>query len=95
MIGNVTIVIVTDALVLMIPTWIIYDLQMPLKKKLITISFLSMGLLVIAIEITRLMWLQNAFRGKSNKHSVQSAFSAIESSGRSSCKLRWGALLRR
>jgi hypothetical protein len=83
-IGNVTIVIVTDALVMMIPSWIIYDLQMPLKRKLIGISFLSLGGVVMAIEIARLVWLQNAFKGKSNKHSVDSAFSAIESSGRSS-----------
>lgn len=78
-IANVSVAIVTDALVLLIPTWIIYDLQMSLRKKLITISFLSMGLIVIVIGILRLVWLVNIFKGVINNHSVEQAYSAIES----------------
>ncbi|KAF1993924.1 hypothetical protein P154DRAFT_448920 [Amniculicola lignicola CBS 123094] len=78
-IGNVSVVIVTDFLVLLIPTWIIYDLQMALRKKIITICFLSLGIVVILIGIFRLIWLTKAFSGKSNNHSVESAYSAIES----------------
>ncbi|KAF2728888.1 hypothetical protein EJ04DRAFT_538163 [Polyplosphaeria fusca] len=79
-VGNVSVVIVTDFLVLLIPTWIIYDLHMPLRRKLMTISFLSLGVIVIVIGILRLIWLTNAFRGKINNYSVESAYSSIESS---------------
>jgi hypothetical protein len=53
---------------------------MPLKRKLVTIAFLSLGFIVIGIGISRLIWLLNAFKGKVNNYSVQSAYSAIESS---------------
>ncbi|KAF2855743.1 hypothetical protein T440DRAFT_535885 [Plenodomus tracheiphilus IPT5] len=78
--GNVSVVIITDFLVLLIPTWIIWDLQMPLKRKLVTIAFLSLGFIVIAIGIARLIWLLNAFKGNVNSHSIESAYTAIESS---------------
>jgi hypothetical protein len=78
--GNVTIVLVTDALVLLMPSWIIWDLQMPLKRKVMTISFLSFGFVLIAVGIARMIWLYNAFLGKSKSYSVESAYSAIESS---------------
>ncbi|KAF1846542.1 uncharacterized protein K460DRAFT_367295 [Cucurbitaria berberidis CBS 394.84] len=79
-IGNISVVIITDFLVLLIPTWIIWDLQMPIKRKIITIAFLSLGFIVIAIGIARLLWLLGAFKGKSSSYSVESAYSAIESS---------------
>ncbi|KAL5461451.1 hypothetical protein PMIN06_002216 [Paraphaeosphaeria minitans] len=78
--GNVTIVLVTDALVLLMPSWIIWDLQMPLRRKIMTISFLSFGIVLIAVGIARMTWLYNAFLGKSKSYSVESAYSAIESS---------------
>jgi len=53
---------------------------MPLKRKLVTIAFLSLGFIVIAIGIARLLWLLDAFKGKTNSYSVTSAYSAIESS---------------
>jgi hypothetical protein len=53
---------------------------MPLKRKIVTISFLSLGFIVIAIGIARLLWLLDAFQGKTNSYSVTSAYSAIESS---------------
>lgn len=77
-VGTVTVVLATDAMVLIMPTWIIYDLQMPLKKKLITIAFLSLGLLVIAIGILRLIWLTNKFSGKTSSYSVEQSYSALE-----------------
>jgi len=58
----------------------IWDLQMPLKRKLVTIAFLSLGFIVIGIGIARLLWLLHAFRGKTNSYSVTSAYSAAESS---------------
>lgn len=78
--GNVTIVLITDVLVLLMPSWIIWDLQMPLKRKIVTISFLSFGFILIAVGIARMVWLYNAFIGKSRSYSVESAYSAIESS---------------
>ncbi|KAL5117904.1 hypothetical protein ACEQ8H_004223 [Pleosporales sp. CAS-2024a] len=78
--GNVSVVIITDFLVMLIPTWIIWNLQMPLKRKLVTIAFLSLGFIVIGIGIARLLWLLDAFKGKTNSYSVTSAYSAIESS---------------
>jgi hypothetical protein len=53
---------------------------MPLKRKIITISFLSLGGVVIVIGIARFLWLLDAFKGKSKSYSVESAYSAIESS---------------
>lgn len=53
---------------------------MPLKRKIVTITFLSLGFIVIAIGIARLIWLLNAFKGNVNSYSVESAYSAIESS---------------
>lgn len=78
--GNVTIVLITDALVLIMPSWIIYDLQMPIRRKVMTISFLSFGVVLIAVGIARMIWLYNAFLGKSKAYSVETAYSAIESS---------------
>lgn len=45
--STVTVVFVTDAMVLIMPTWIIYDLQMAIKRKFITIAFLSLGFIVM------------------------------------------------
>jgi hypothetical protein len=53
---------------------------MPLKRKIVIVSFLSFGVVVIAIGIARLLWLVDAFTGKSGSYSVASAYSAIESS---------------
>ena len=53
---------------------------MPLKRKIVTIAFLSLGFIVIAIGIARLIWLLGAFKGTANNYSVESAYSAIESS---------------
>lgn len=78
-IANVTIAMVTDIIVLAIPTWMIYDLQMPLKKKLITIAFLSMGIIVMVISVFRLIWLVNILKGIMNNHSVETCYSAVES----------------
>jgi hypothetical protein len=77
-VGTVTVVLVTDFMVLIMPTWIIYDLQMALKRKLITITFLSLGFIVIAIGILRLIWLTNKFKGKTNSYSVEQSYSALE-----------------
>ncbi|KAI4961716.1 hypothetical protein J4E86_000745 [Alternaria arbusti] len=78
--ANISIVLITDVLVLLIPTWIIWDLQMPLKRKIVTVSFLSLGLIVIAIGAVRFVWLIDAFKSKTKSYSVKASYSAIESS---------------
>jgi hypothetical protein len=76
--GIIGMVLATDILVLLIPTWMIYDLQMPLRRKLLSIAFLSMGVVVIIVGVLRMVWLLNVFRGKLNSHSVEQAYGAIE-----------------
>jgi hypothetical protein len=78
--GVVSVVLITDVMVLVMPSWIIWDLQMPLRRKLVTISFLSLGFILIGVGIARLIWLHNAFLGKARSYSVETAYSAIESS---------------
>lgn len=53
---------------------------MPLSRKIVTICFLSLGFIVIAIGIARLLWLIKAIDGNTKSYSVESAYSAIESS---------------
>lgn len=78
--GVVSVVLITDLMVLIMPSWIIWDLQMPLRRKLVTISFLSLGFILIGVGIARLIWLHNAFLGIVKSYSVETAYSAIESS---------------
>ncbi|KAF1969013.1 hypothetical protein BU23DRAFT_654024 [Bimuria novae-zelandiae CBS 107.79] len=79
-VGVVSIMLFTDVLVLLMPSWIIWDFQMPLKRKVVTISFLSFGFILIGVGVARLVWLRNAFLGKAKSYSVETAYSAIESS---------------
>jgi hypothetical protein len=79
-IGSICIVLCTDIMVLSIPTWMIYDLHMPLSRKLITISFLSLGLAVTAIGGVRLNWMINLFVYKRNpSYSISQTYSTMES----------------
>ena len=77
-IGTITIVLVTDVLVLIMPTWIIYDLQMPRSRKILAVSFLSLGAIVIAVGVVRLLWLIRAVSKKQSPYSVYPSLSAIE-----------------
>ena len=51
---------------------------MAIRKKLITIAFLSLGFIVIAVGILRLVWLTNKFKGKTHSYSVEQSYSALE-----------------
>jgi hypothetical protein len=53
---------------------------MPLKRKIVTVSFLSLGFIVIAIGVVRFIWLINSFQGRTKSYSVEASYSAIESS---------------
>jgi hypothetical protein len=43
--GTACVAILTDVLVLMLPTWIVYNLQIPKKQKFMVIGILSFGLM--------------------------------------------------
>jgi hypothetical protein len=55
-ISTIIVTIITDALVTVIPAWIIYDLQMPRKEKITVICFMSLGLVVTAVASYRLRY---------------------------------------
>jgi hypothetical protein len=76
--GIIGVILATDILVLIIPTWMIYDLQMPLRRKMLSIAFLSLGVIVFVAGLLRLHWLLNRFKGIYNNHSVEQAYTPIE-----------------
>ncbi|KAF4626248.1 hypothetical protein G7Y89_g11912 [Cudoniella acicularis] len=51
--------IVTDGLTLTIPTWIVYDLQINRRQKIMLVGVLSFGLITVISGIVRLVLLQN------------------------------------
>ncbi|KAJ5490417.1 hypothetical protein N7453_011242 [Penicillium expansum] len=72
--------ILTDALSLILPTWIVYRLQMQWNQKLMLIGILSLGLLTVVTGIVRLILLDNFDRHmpKNYTHSVLFCVSTIE-----------------
>lgn len=78
-VASVCIVIATDIMVLIVPSWMIYDLHMPRLRKAITISFLSFGLAVTAIGIVRLEYIVRLFLGgQYSRHSMEITYSTLE-----------------
>ncbi|KAF2015807.1 hypothetical protein BU24DRAFT_408991 [Aaosphaeria arxii CBS 175.79] len=80
--GTIGIVLITDVMVVIMPTWILYNLQMPIGKKLMMISFLSFGLAVTAIGAYRLYvfhYLYNGFtKNPDSAYSVRQGLSNLE-----------------
>jgi hypothetical protein len=54
-------VLATDVLVLLMPSWILHDLKMPLGRKLMVIAFLSFGVLVTVVGAVRTSVLVKVF----------------------------------
>lgn len=52
--GTISVTIITDALVSIVPVFILFGLQMPRRTKVLVISFLSLGLVVTALASYRL-----------------------------------------
>jgi len=52
--GTISVTIITDALVSVVPVFILFGLQMPRRTKALVISFLSLGLVVTVIASYRL-----------------------------------------
>ncbi|KAF1968201.1 hypothetical protein BU23DRAFT_541544 [Bimuria novae-zelandiae CBS 107.79] len=56
-----SIVLTTDVLILLMPSWILRDLKMPLGRKLMVIAFLSFGVLVTVVGAVRTSFLVKVF----------------------------------
>lgn len=73
--------ILTDVLVLIIPTWLLWDLQMKPRKKIATVFLLSLGCLVTSISVFRLWFLVTIYYGSPDPdptYSVAGTASGIE-----------------
>ncbi|KAF2185888.1 hypothetical protein K469DRAFT_463794, partial [Zopfia rhizophila CBS 207.26] len=81
--STIIVTIITDVLVLIMPTWILYDLHMPRKNKITIAAFLSLGLAVTAIAAYRLAFFVQVFSLKSpmaeSPYSIRTALSNLES----------------
>ncbi|KAG4424558.1 hypothetical protein IFR04_002268 [Cadophora malorum] len=66
--------VLTDVIVVIIPTVIVWDLQMPLRKKIIAIGMLSVGFLVTGTSIARLVLYHWRFDPKNKDASYQIAY---------------------
>lgn len=80
-IGSAGLTILTDILVIIIPTWLLWDLRMKPRKKIATIFLLSLGFLVTAISVYRLYYLITYYYGPPNPdptYSVAGVASSIE-----------------
>lgn len=56
-----SIVLATDVLILLMPTWILHDLKMPFARKLMVIAFLSFGVAVTVVGAVRTSVLVKVF----------------------------------
>jgi hypothetical protein len=77
-IWTICMVLATDIMVLAMPTWIIYDLNSPRNRKILAISFLSLGLILIAVGGLRMWWLVRVTRRVQSMYAVYPSLSAIE-----------------
>lgn len=56
-----TFILATDLFILIMPTWILHDLKMPIGRKMMVIAFLSFGVLVTIVGAVRTSVLIKAF----------------------------------
>ncbi|KAF2259213.1 hypothetical protein CC78DRAFT_433319, partial [Lojkania enalia] len=79
--GTMGIVLVTDVMVLIMPIWIIYNLLMPLKRKLMAAAFLSFGFAVTGIGAYRFYMYSERFEQTNNldmNYDVRQGLSNVE-----------------
>lgn len=83
--GTISVTIITDAMVSIIPVFILFGLQMPRKTKILIVSFLSLGLVVTAIASYRLSVFVRVFNmanplQNESPYNVRTPLSNIEAS---------------
>ena len=83
--GTISVTIITDALVSVVPIFILFSLQMPRKTKALVVSFLSLGLVVTAIASYRLSVFVKVFSmdnplQNESPYNVRTPLSNIEAS---------------
>ncbi|KAF2875205.1 hypothetical protein BDV95DRAFT_450962, partial [Massariosphaeria phaeospora] len=80
--SGVSLALLTDVLVLFMPTWILYGLQIERRKKFQVIAFLSLGVAVTAIGAYRLasfVIVLNVSNGETEStHTIRPTLSNIE-----------------
>ncbi|KAJ5106517.1 hypothetical protein N7456_003192 [Penicillium angulare] len=78
--GTASVSIFTDFLALMLPTWIVYELQMRWNQKIMLIGILSFGLLTVTAGVVRVILLDNYDRHipENYTHTVLFCVSTIE-----------------
>ncbi|PVH95474.1 hypothetical protein DM02DRAFT_632819 [Periconia macrospinosa] len=64
--GTISIVLATDVAVLIMPTWILYNLQMPFRRKAMYIAFMSFGIAFTGIGAFRLYVFVQLFTAKAH-----------------------------
>ncbi|KAH7132378.1 hypothetical protein B0J11DRAFT_612490 [Dendryphion nanum] len=80
--STIGLTVLTDLMIVAMPTWILYKLQIPLKRKIMVICFLSFGLAVTAIGVYRLWvfwYFHNGFmKNKDALYSIRQGLSSLE-----------------
>jgi hypothetical protein len=78
-----SIVLATDILVLIMPSWILYDLKIPIGRKVMVIAFLSFGVGLTIVGAVRTSVLVKVFVVKKEEadptHNISYVLSNIES----------------
>ncbi|KAG4025152.1 hypothetical protein MFRU_065g00250 [Monilinia fructicola] len=57
--GTASVSVFTDVLALLMPTWIVYNLQIQRKQKFILVGILSLGLITVIVGIIRIILLDD------------------------------------
>ncbi|KAE9378283.1 hypothetical protein N431DRAFT_541791 [Stipitochalara longipes BDJ] len=72
--------VITDTFVLILPTWIVHDLQIPIRQKLMLIGILSFGLITVISGLIRLILLETYSASKPTDftHTILFTISTIE-----------------
>ncbi|KAH6706254.1 hypothetical protein DL95DRAFT_525520 [Leptodontidium sp. 2 PMI_412] len=82
--------VMTDVIVLIIPTVIVWDLQMPLRKKIMAIGMLSVGFIVTGTSIARLVIYH--WRFSPNNHDASYQIGYTISSAEANLAIACGAI---
>ncbi|CAI6341899.1 unnamed protein product [Periconia digitata] len=80
--GTISVVLATDVAVLIMPTWILYNIQMPRIRKMLYISFMSFGIAFTGIGAFRLYVFIQLYTAKAmnpdNTYAMRQGLSNVE-----------------